>query len=225
MSVITISREFGCGGSSIAEQVAQALGYHFVDKDTIARVLNQYGLPEFKEEYDAAPPSFWARFDAQRMERREVIASLLNQTLLALAQHGRMVIVGRCGYAVLPGYADVLHVRLQAPLPFRVRRLMEKQSLTDYAAAEAVVKEGDKIRAGFAEAYYGVKWDAIGAFDVVINTSKISDSLAAGWLVAAAQSLKGRQAGEDLSAHDIVADRTLAAAISYELQCEAIHAD
>ena len=71
MSVITITREFGSGGNAIARQVAQNLGCHFVDNDVIGRVLAQYGVAEFQEEYDADPPGFLARFDAQRMERRD----------------------------------------------------------------------------------------------------------------------------------------------------------
>jgi len=224
MSVITISREFGSGGSAIAQKVAQALGYHFVDRDTIGGILTQYGLPEFKAEYDAAPPTFWARFDTQRMERREVMVSLLNQTLLALAHHGHMVILGRCGFAVLRGYADVLNVRLQAPVSARISRVMETQHLADPAQAEAAVKEGDKIRAAFVETFYGARWDDAGAFDVVIDTDKVPAELAAAWLVDGAKALQPSQGGVQTT-RAIRADSTLSAAVSYELNCEARHAD
>jgi hypothetical protein len=44
MAVMTISRELGSEGVTIAKKVAQELGYHFVDKDVIERVLDQYGF-------------------------------------------------------------------------------------------------------------------------------------------------------------------------------------
>ena len=44
MTVITISREYGSGGDQLAEKVAQALGYHLVDKAFVSAVLYQYGL-------------------------------------------------------------------------------------------------------------------------------------------------------------------------------------
>jgi cytidylate kinase len=226
MSVITISREFGSGGSVIAKKAAQALGYHLVTKDTIARVLNQYGLAEFKEEYDAAPPGFWARFDTEKMERREVMVSLLNQTFLALARHGNMVIVGRCGFAVLGGYTNVLNVRIQAPLPVRVKRVMEEQNLPDAGQAEAMVKEADRIRATFVEAHYGGRWDAAGAFNVVVDTDKVPADLATAWLVEATGALKERiQRGEGHTAGAIQADSTLLTAVSYELDCQTAHGD
>jgi cytidylate kinase len=223
MSVITISREFGSGGSAIARQVAETLGYHFVEKNTIARVLNQYGLPEFKEEYDAAPPTFWMRFDTQRMERREIIVSLLNQTFLALARHGHMVIVGRCGFAVLQGYVDVLNVRIQAPFAVRVQRVMAQQNLADADRAEALVKEADKVRATFVEQYYGGRWDAAGAFDVILATDKVSAELATAWLVDAARALNAGTHEGDRSTRAIEPDTTLASAVAYELNCEVAH--
>ena len=223
MTVITISREFASGGSGIGEKVAQALGCHFVDKDTIGRVLTQYGLPEFKTEYDAAPPNFWDRFDVQRMERREQMVSLLNQTILAVARHGNTIIVGRCGFVVLKDYVDVINVRLQAPLPSRIRRVMERDTVTDSAQAEAMVKEGDKVRASFVETFYGARWDAADAFDVVVDTDKVPADMAATWLAEAARALAARTASLAPITRSIEPDAILASAVSAELKCEADH--
>jgi len=223
MPVITISREFASGGSGIAEKVAQTLGCHLVDKDTIGRVLSQYGLPEFEEEYDAAPPNFWARFDTQRMERREVMVSLLNQTTLALARHGNVVMLGRCGFVVLKDYLNVLNVRLQAPLASRIKRVMERENLTDSDRAEAMVREGDKVRASFVETFYGARWDAADAFDVVVDTDKVPADMAATWLAEAARALAARTASLAPITRSIEPDAILASAVSAELKCEADH--
>ncbi len=223
MTVITISREFASGGSGIAEKVAQTLGCHFVDKDTIGRVLSQYGLAEFKEEYEATPPNFWARFDTQRMERREMMVSLLNQTILALARHGNTVIVGRCGFAVLKDYVDVLNVRLQAPLPSRIRRFMERENIAESDKAEATVKEGDKIRSAFVETFYGARWDAADAFDVIIDTDKVPANMAAAWLADAARALERHSESLAPNTRSIEPDATLALAVSAELKCEVDH--
>src|SRR5512136_3007919 len=118
MPVITISREYGSEGESIAERIAQTLGYHLVDKEFIGAVLGQYGLVEFAWEYDTLP-GFWDRFDAERGKRRAVMVDMLNQVLRAVAHHGDMVILGRSGFAALSGFADVLHVRLKAPFSIR----------------------------------------------------------------------------------------------------------
>ncbi len=78
MAVITISREFGSEGDTIAEKVAQALGYHLVDKAVIGSLLSQYGLVEFEKDYDVLP-GFRERFSGQKEQRRDQMVSMLNQ--------------------------------------------------------------------------------------------------------------------------------------------------
>ena len=165
MAVVTISREFGSEGTAIAEKAAQALGYHLADKNTIETILKEYGIQEFDRMYDSIP-GFWDRFDAQRMELRGILITMLNQTLRALAQHGNMVILGRGGFAVLAGLVDVLHVRIQAPLPLRVRRAAEQPAIAEPSRAELLVKENDRIQKGFVESVYGTSWDSVKGFDL-----------------------------------------------------------
>ncbi len=57
MSVITISREFGCVGDDFGARIAQTLGYHLVDREFITSLLQQYGMVDFAAEYDARPAS------------------------------------------------------------------------------------------------------------------------------------------------------------------------
>ncbi len=209
MAVITISRELGSGGSFIARQAAQTLGYYFVDRVIIEKVLNQYGFVQFGEEYESAP-NFWVRFDAVR----EQMIKMMNRVIQAVARHGNVVILGRGSFAVLHGFADVLNVRLQAPLPLRVKRVMAEQNITDFDKAEALVKENDKVRTAFINSWYEVGWDTAGAFDLVINTSKIPPDMAVRWLVEALSALKAKPAGDQPTTNTIEVDSVLANVIS-----------
>lgn len=217
MAVITISREFGCRGDQIAQQVAQALGYHLVDKEFIAAVLSQYGLIEFDREYDAVP-SFWERFIAQRLQRREVIVDMLNRVVQTVAYHGNVVILGRSGFAILRGLRDVLHVRAQAPFPLRVARVAAKQQLA-LPQAEALVREQDKARAAFVEEFYNVPWDTSSHFDLVINTGKIAPELATQWVIDATRALMAGPLAEGPTAGSFTVDSVLAAAVADRLAC------
>jgi cytidylate kinase len=221
MSAITISREFGSEGDYIAERVAQTLGYHLVDKEFIGAVLSQYGVVEFGREYETLP-SFWERLSTQRDQRRDVMVDMLNQVVRAVAQHGNVVILGRSGFAILAGLADVLHVRLQAPLSLRIERVMAQQKIAR-EQAEAVVKEKDRVRAAFVEGFYGVPWEAVHAFDLVINTDKISPDLAMTWVVAAAKAFVTGPETAKLTTRSIKVDPILAAAVSDGLRCEMVH--
>jgi len=221
MSVITISREMGSQGDSIAKQIAQSLDYHLVDKEFIAQVLSQYGLVEFDKEYEALP-SFWDQFNAQREKRRDIIVAMLNRVLKAVAQHGNVVILGRSGFAVLGDFADVLNIRIWAPLPVRIKRLMGQQHITA-SQAEDLIKENDQVRHNFVKSFYGVQWQDISRFDLIINTSKISSYAAVLWLMEAARLLSDEAVEGRLNTASIQVDPVLSAAIRDTLKCNVDH--
>ena len=183
MPAITISRELGSKGDTIAEQTAKRLGYQLVDKNTIEKVFSQYGFTDFRETYDEV--GFWARFDPHRTE----VVSLLNRIIEAMVYHGNVILVGRGGFALFKGYADVLNVRIQAPFSVRVKRVMDKKVFTSQAKAEEFVRESDQVRRDFVNSMYTERWDSASAFDLVIDTGKISSELAIEWLREAAYKL------------------------------------
>ncbi len=221
MSVITISREFGSEGDTIAHQVAQSLNYHLVDQKLIGDILGQYGYVEFDKEFTTLP-TFWERFDAQREKQRDLMAQMLNQVIEAVAHHGNVVLLGRVGFEVLGKYTDVLHVRLQAPFSVRVRRIMTQQGLS-LEEAESAVKQSDKVRVAFVEEFYKVPWESLHAFDMVINTGKISPDQAVNWIVAAEQAPVTSLEIEKPTSTTIEVDRILEEAVSEELNCTQPH--
>ncbi len=221
MAVITVSRKVGSRGDYIAKEVAQTLGYHYVDKAFIGEVLSQYGLVEFDKEYENIP-SFWEKFDAQKEERREMMVSMLNRVMRAVAQHGNVVILGRSGFFLFEGYTDVLNVRIQAPLSFRIEQVMQREKVTR-DEAEAIVKRGDEVRATFVKSFYNIQWDVCNTFDLLIDTSKIPPEMAVNWLVAAARELEGKGRDREPTTAAIQVDPILAAAVSKTLKCNTIH--
>jgi cytidylate kinase len=221
MSAITISREFGSEGDAIAQKVAQVLGYHFVDQKFIGTILGQYGYVEFDKEY-ATLPTFWERFDAQREKQRDVMVSMINKVIQAVAHHGNVVILGRSGFEVLGGFADVFHVRLQAPFSIRVGRVMEQQKLT-FEEAESMVKNNDKVRLAFVEEFYRVSWGTVKAFDLVVNTGKVFPDQATAWIIDAANTFVNNMEIDKPTTASIKADHILADAISDLLNCNKVH--
>ncbi len=216
MSVITISREFGSNGDYIARRVAKELTFHLVDKKFMGDILGEYGYVEFDREYNSLP-SFWERFNAQRGAQRDVIVQMLNKVIETVAQHGKVVILGRSGFEVLGKYDNVLHVRLQAPLAVRIGRVMEEHGLS-FDDAEQLVKEQDRVRVAFVEEYYKVPWGDIRVFDMVINTAKVPSEFVVKWIVETARNRVMSPETYNLTTNDIVVDRVLAAAVSERLE-------
>jgi len=221
MAVITVSRDYGSDGDIIAQQVAQTLGYHLVDLKFIGTIIGQYGYVEFDKEYRNLP-TFWERFDAERLQHRDTMVNMLNQVIQAVAQHGNVVILGRSGFEVLRGYADVFHVRVQAPFAVRVGRVMEKQNIT-FEEAEAIVKSKDKVRLAFVEEFYKVPWGSIQAFDLIVNTGKISPDLATTWVLDGVKAFMTGRETEQPTTAEIEVDRILAQSVIEVLECKESH--
>lgn len=202
MAVVTVSREFLSAGRDVASAAAEALGWSFVDKDVLGRILESYGLVEFSKEYESKL-GVWDAFDP----RVKVMVSMLGRATLSIARRGKAVIVGRGSFVILGGFSDALNVRIQAPLRDRVERCMAEQGVAERERAEALVREGDRVRRSFVEAMYGVRWDSASCFDLVVDTGKLSPDAAAAWIVEAARGLK--QAAGRTSTADIAPDPVL----------------
>jgi cytidylate kinase len=223
MAVITVSREAGSGGTQIAEDVANALGYHFADRSTAIAVMQKYGFSKFEDEYDSQS-GFRLDLVLRGLERSEqkAMVDTLPQVSLALAHHGNVVILGRGSFAVLGGRIDVLNVRIQAPFSTRVKWFMERQNMT-MSEAEVLVRERDGVRAAFVQSWYGVRVDETSLFDLVIDTEKVPREMATRWLVEMARHLELRKGDDGRMTDTIQVDPVLASTISEQLKCEAAH--
>jgi cytidylate kinase len=187
MAVVTISRECGTEGNAIGTKVADLLEYHFVFKKEIGEVFDQYGIVTF-EEICQSQAGFWSRFDEIRIKTM----NFLHQVIQGFAHHGNVVIMGRCGYAILQGLTDVLHVRIQAPLHVKVERILKENIVAPNQVAEWVRSE-DQNRAKLLQVFYNIQWEQSSNFDLVIDTGKISPDLAVKWIVEAVKSLEEKK--------------------------------
>lgn len=185
--LITISREFGAGGSLVAAHVARALGWRLVDNDFVARVAARAGLPEamvamrderapgFKEWLlralsRAAPELITSRSPLRPAELEEAALVKVTESVVAdLAAEGRVILVGRAAPAVLARKEDALHARLVAPRADRIRAVMARQRLGP-ADAERLMDDTDENRRRYHREYYDRDWADPTHFHLVLNT-------------------------------------------------------
>ena len=171
MAIITISREMGSGGIPIAHKAAEELGYTLVDGDMLRELAPQYGLsPEALEKADEKPPAFVDALDHQL----EIDQHMIELIILEHALKGNVIIYGRGGQDLLTGISSVLRVRIIAPFEERVERWAEREWL-DPDLARILVRKSDQQRAGFIKYYFDRDWDDPLHYDVVINTSRLSE--------------------------------------------------
>lgn len=172
MAVITISRELGSHGARVAGALARELGYEFADKSVINRVIRQYGLTRLDTIYDHKP-KIWELFN----ENSTVTIQMMNETIAAIAARGNVVILGRGGFKVLAGLADTVNVFVRASDSVRAARIAGRDGI-DVGEAAELIKADDELRARFVRLFYSADWTDASNFDLVVDTSEISDEQA-----------------------------------------------
>ena len=79
------------------------------------------------------------------------------------------MIVGRCADYVLRNSGNCLKVFFSAPLVSRIRRVAQRQNITE-GEAKATVQKNEKLRADNYRYYTRRMWGAAGNFDLSLNT-------------------------------------------------------
>lgn len=173
ITLLTLSHQYGSGGSLIAQQLGTRLGWKVWDKEivrTIAsrqhvsesyvdtkdervgsfieQVVESFGVGGFERAYNIPPPL--------RLKDSQ-LARLTRQLIEEAAQAGNAIIVGRGGNCILADRPRTLHVFVFAPLGARIERLMRREGLTR-GEAERRIGGMDKLRTDYAHKFYQADW-------------------------------------------------------------------
>ena len=220
MAIIAISHEMGAGGPEIGQQVAQRLGYRYVDHELISDAARRYGLLEEKLDHlDESKPTLFERFDAET--RRYITA--IQTALYEFAERDAAVLMGRAGQWLLRGLPHVVRVRVMAPFDIRVKRLAKKLAgqmgeQTNQRTVVEMIRRDDTEKAGRMRYLYEVDLRDAALYDLVINTEKLSIDAAVDLIVALAR--RSELATTEAAAR-LVADRTLASRVQVALATHA----
>jgi cytidylate kinase len=135
-------------------------------------------------------PSSWT-FPALNEALQDLTIANLMDIINAGYKKGNVVIVGRGGMAALQDKPDVLHVRIQAPLELRVKRLQEHENLTPEEAHKKI-RERDLSDVEWIKRYFGLDSHDPQLFDIIISTAKYTPEQAADLIVSALQKLPAK---------------------------------
>lgn len=183
MAVITVSREMGTGAYHIATEIAKRLKYTLIDGQRINLLASQYGLtPEMLQLVDEKPPSYITAED----RKRAAALNSIELIILDLARKGNVVIYGRGGQDLLKGCKNVLRLRFIADFEERVERFAEREWI-DPDMARSLIRRSDHQRGGFIHFYFDRDWHDPNNYDMVFNTSRLSESTITECIVAAAK--------------------------------------
>lgn len=195
VDLITIAREFGAGGSELAQVLAARLGWPVLDRELPARVAARLEIDTATAaRMDEHPPNLLTRVasamlvcppeaplfvDTAQVLSPDAVAGVVREELLAAAESPPLVVVGHGGQCLFRDRPGALHVRLVAPIAARVARACERLGC-DARAGAAEVRRMDEDRRAWIRRYHDAEWRDPLLYHLEINTGRIPISEAAG---------------------------------------------
>jgi len=185
IDIITVEREYGCGGGDIAQLVSDRLGWKLWDQrltEEIARLANcPKGVVEAREERN--DPLYYRLFKSflrgsyegsinapkLNLVDSETILKTTRRVVEHAAERGHCVIVGRGSQQFLKDRSDTLRVFLYASREHKVKRLKGRGK--GEKEAEELVDSVDQGRADFIKKYFNVEWPDRAIYHSMINTA------------------------------------------------------
>jgi cytidylate kinase len=188
MAVVTISRQFGAGGRTLAERLCERFGFHLVDEFVIdemackAKVSGDWLSAVEKEASNSILgliSSIVSRgliyrtptVPGEGFERQKYIA-FLETIMTPMAHKGGYVLLGRGSQLVLKNHPKAVHILLVAEYEDRLQFMIRRYGLTR-PEAEKMIKEKEKQRAAVASVIFGTNIDDHALYHLVLNTSRI----------------------------------------------------
>jgi cytidylate kinase len=169
--VLTLSRELGAGETRFAAALAERLKMHLYDRELLEQEAVRLGVSEAEiEKIDEQPAGIFQRFRPGSIYQRYIEA--LEQIMRQLAERGEVILVGRGGNCFLRDNPRTFHVRLVAPMPIRLRRVMEYRWVRE-SVAKKLVADSDAERRSFYENYFGVDWAGPLEYHVTVNSGRL----------------------------------------------------
>jgi len=198
---IALSQVYGADTESIGRDVAQQLGFGYLNESIVAQVAKDYDVDPAavmeaerrksfstrvlemaaRGAYHAAPdPSLYAFDETDRL------LSLIRDAVRDAADRGSVVLVAHAVCYACADRSDVLRICVTAPLSTRASRVASALGLSDKEAAKSV-RQSDAARASYLKRVYGVGEESPTDYDLVINTERLAPDAAAGLILSVVQ--------------------------------------
>lgn len=187
MAIVTVSRQYGSGGSEVAERVASALGWPLYDNAMVDEVASRLGissaevsareerLPSLSERFASAislstPQITPSAIDPSMNPPEDRIVEVTERVMREAVQAGPAVIVGRGAQCLLAERSDALHVFCYAPIEALVTYVVAHQGVQP-ADARKQVLETNARRQEYVKRHWKREWRDLANYHLCVNTA------------------------------------------------------
>ena len=188
MAVITISRQFGAGGRTLGQMIANELDYTFADNEIIQMIAEAANVsPTWVDNVEKEAGGRLSRV-INRMVSRTLVDRILKDErgyideklyldylvviIAQIAEEGNVVVLGRGSQYILDDHPDAIHVLLIDEFENRVKFMMKHYDLTQ-SRAHTVVSNEDKRRQNLYRKLGKTDYDDPSLYHLVLNMGRI----------------------------------------------------
>lgn len=174
--IIAIGRLYGSDGKDIGRAIAEALNIPFYDRNIIEHLADEMQVdPESLKKYEEKRRSFFFSRTVKGHSNapEDHVANHQFDYIRRLADSKKsFVIVGRCAESVLRGNKNLITIFVTGDRDARIKRVMEKFSLSKAKATEKMDRH-DRTRKAYHNYYSNTRWGDPEYYDICINSSKL----------------------------------------------------
>ena len=175
--IITIGREFGSGGRTIAKMTGEKLGIKVYDNELLIKIAKESGLAQAyvaeKSENltlsDLIGRSLSGFGTYNQVLVEDNLWKMQSEVILDLAKKETCIIVGRGADYILKDKANCLKVFIYSSLEERINRIVSVYGESD-VAPEKRLKDKDKRRSLFYNYFTDMKWGDPHNYDICLNS-------------------------------------------------------
>jgi cytidylate kinase len=186
---VTVSREAGSRGGSIARRAGRKLGWQVYNQELVEYVAQEGTLRQDLVENLPPAAARWADDRLEVLLREQNLSQhpsivQLARMVLSLGAQGEVILIGRGAGCILPS-ESTLNVRIVAPLADRIAYMSQWLRLTLEESAEQV-RLHDARRAEFISTHFHRQPSDVYQYDLLLNSSRLGEELCAELIVQAA---------------------------------------
>jgi cytidylate kinase len=174
--VITVSTEPGSGGTIVAREVAERLGFDYFHKGIIEGIaksakIRTSVIETLEKERLSGIEDFISSLIKEHYIWPGIYMEHLLKVVSTIGKHGRAVIVGRGANFILPPQ-ERFSVRVMAPLEIRIQNIAHHYATSEKNASRRVIRRESRRRAFIRQSFNADISDPHN-YDLTINTGKI----------------------------------------------------
>lgn len=187
LPAVTISRQTGARGRTIAAKLHQALNekegasgkpWAIFDKDLVHKILEDHSLP--KELAKFMPDDAVGELESTineilgRHPSQWTLFEYSVDTIARLCRIGHCILIGRGANQIARHFPNVLHLRFIGSEERRIRQIIARENRT-MQDATSYIHEEDNARRRFMKKHFRANIGDPAQYDYVLNTDRFDD--------------------------------------------------